>query len=59
MPSTMPSRLLPCRRCAALLPADARSCQLCGIAHPHTPAWGTALFFALFLLVILIGRLSC
>jgi hypothetical protein len=59
MLSTMPTQLLPCRRCAAMLPSGARSCELCGIAHPHAPAWGTALLFALVLLVIVVGRLSC
>jgi hypothetical protein len=59
MPTTVKSQLLPCRRCAARLPSGARSCELCGIAHPHAPAWGTALLFVLLLLVMVVGRLSC
>jgi hypothetical protein len=54
--STLDTQLLPCRRCGTRLPSGARSCALCGIAHPHAPAWGAALLFGLVLLVIVVGR---
>jgi hypothetical protein len=56
MPTTIDT-LLPCRRCAARLPSGARSCSVCGIAHPHAPAWGAALVFIGLLLVILLFRI--
>jgi hypothetical protein len=59
MPTTLPTQMLPCRRCAMRLPPSVRTCDWCGITHPHAPTWGVGVVFGLMLLLIVISRVCC